>query len=206
MGLTRSSKRRQVAKEAAELLYTGQEKEYKQAKLRASRILGIRIMPSNTEVAIQLDVISQEREGESKKKRLVQMRLEAFQIMNILEKFHSVLVGSVWRGTSHHNSDIDIRVYATNSQEVILTLLNANYNIINTSNQMVTKRGVKKGSCHLYLELLSGTQAEIMIHCLEDLDKQEKCEIYGDDLTGLNRLQLQEVLKEDPEKKFTPKA
>ena len=206
MGLTRSSKRRQVAQEAAELLYTGQEKEYKQAKLRASRILGIRILPSNTEVAIQLDTISQEREGESRKKRLVQMRREAFQIMNTLERFHSILVGSVWRGTSHHNSDIDIRVYTDNSQEVISVLHKANYNIVNIKNQAITKKGAKKGSCHIYLELLSGTQAEIVIHNLEDLDKQEKCEIYGDDLTGLTKLQLQDVLSEDPERKFTPKA
>lgn len=206
MRLTRSSKRRQVAQEAAELLYTGQEKEYKQAKLHASSILGIRILPSNTEVATQLDVISQAREGESRKKRLVQLRCEAFQIMNTLERFHSILVGSVWRGTSHHNSDVDIRVYSDNSQEVISTLHKANYNIVNTNNQMVTKKGVKKGSCHVYLELLSGTQAEIVIHNLEDLDKQEKCEIYGDDVTGLTKLQLQKVLKEDPERKFTPKA
>lgn len=206
MGSNRSSKRRQVAQEAAELLYTGQEKEYKQAKLRASKILGIRTLPSNAEVAFQLDSIAQEREGESRKKKLVQMRQEAFQIMHVLEKFHPILVGSVWRGTSHHNSDIDIRVNVDSSQEIISILRKANYHIVNTSAQMITKKGVKKGYCHVYLELLSGRQAEIVIHNLEDVDKQEKCEIYGDDMTGLTKLQLQEVLRIDPERKFTPKV
>ena len=55
--------RERVAHEAAQLLYTSQEKEYKQAKQRASKILGIRILPTNFEVANQLDKIAGEMEG-----------------------------------------------------------------------------------------------------------------------------------------------
>ena len=43
--------RNRVAREAALLLYTSQEKEYKQAKKRASETLGARVLPSNLEVA-----------------------------------------------------------------------------------------------------------------------------------------------------------
>ena len=56
--------RRRVAREAALLLYTGQEREFLQAKRRAAEILGVRILPSNREVAEELDRIADEREGE----------------------------------------------------------------------------------------------------------------------------------------------
>jgi len=43
------SLKKRVAREAALLLYTSQEKEYKQAKKRATENLGARILPSNAE-------------------------------------------------------------------------------------------------------------------------------------------------------------
>ncbi|MCW8801925.1 MAG: tRNA adenylyltransferase, partial [Candidatus Bathyarchaeota archaeon] len=89
--------RNRVAQEAALLLYTSQEKEYKQAKLRASLTLGIRVLPSNLEVAEELDIIADEREGPQRNKHLLQMRKEAKQIMEIISEFSPVLVGSVWR-------------------------------------------------------------------------------------------------------------
>jgi predicted nucleotidyltransferase len=199
-----SSKRRQVAREAAELLYTGQEKEYKQAKLRAAKILGIRILPSNAEIADQLDTIAQEREGKSRTKKLVQMRQEALQMMLLLEEYNPRLVGSVWRGTSHHNSDIDIMVFTGNFQEVTSIIQTNDYNITDIDNQMITKKGIKKGALHIHVKLPSNRQAEIAVHNVEDVDKREKCEIYGDNKTGLTTLQLQQVLREDPERRFTP--
>ena len=105
--------KRRVAREAATLLYTSQEKEYKQAKMRAAETLGIRVLPSNFEVAMELDRIAEEMEGASRKAMLLQMRKEALQIMRRLEGFHPRLVGSVWRGTAHHNSDIDILTFSS---------------------------------------------------------------------------------------------
>ncbi|MGD8507086.1 MAG: hypothetical protein PVF15_10545, partial [Candidatus Bathyarchaeota archaeon] len=55
--------KKRVAREAALLLYTAQEKEYKQAKKRAAENLGARALPSNSEVARELDAIAEEREG-----------------------------------------------------------------------------------------------------------------------------------------------
>lgn len=133
------------------------------------------------------------------------MRQEAFQIMLLLERYHPRLVGSVWRGTSHQNSDIDIIVYTGDFQGITSILQTNDYNITDIDNQMITKKGVKKGSLHAYVRLPSNRQVEIAIHDVEDMDRQEKCEIYGDDKTGLTMLQLQQVLREDPEKRFTPK-
>ena len=104
--------RNRVAREAAFLLYTSQEKEYKQAKKRATETLGARVLPSNFEVAEELDRIAEEREGAQRKELLLRMRREAREIMTALEDFNPRLVGSVWRGTARQNIDIDILTFS----------------------------------------------------------------------------------------------
>src|SRR5208283_2246218 len=100
-----------VAREAATLLYFGAEKEYKQAKEKAAKTLGAHFLPSNLEVALELDKIAEENEGAKRKERLIQMRNEALKIMKLLDAYCPVLIGSVWRGTIRQESDIDIAVY-----------------------------------------------------------------------------------------------
>jgi hypothetical protein len=199
----RASQRRRVAQEAAELLYTGQEKEYKQAKLRAVETLGIRVLPSNAEIAIRLDQIAEEKEGKARQEKLVQMRCEALQIMQVLENFNPTLVGSVWRGTAHHNSDIDIVVYAENPQQIV-SLLKGNYTVTKSKVRMVTKKGEKEQSFHVYLSLPSGSQAEIVVRSPENINRRVKCEVFGDIITGLTIERLQEVLAENQQQRFLP--
>ena len=199
----RVDQRRRIAQEAAELLYTEQEKEYKQAKFRAAKTLGVHVLPSNTEVAAELDRIAEEREGKTRRKRLTQMRHEALQIMQTLKTFNPILVGSVWRGTAHHNSDIDIITYSQDPQKIILILQKNNYTIAKTEVQAVTKKGQKSQAFHIYVSLLSNNQAEIVVRSPEDIGHRVKCEIYGDIVTGFTIKQLQQILKENPQQKFT---
>ena len=119
-----SGLRQKVAKEAATLLYFGSEKEYRQAKLKAAENFGAHILPSNLEIALELDKIAEETEGSTRTERLVQMRTEALRIMKILEKYSPVLIGSVWRGTIRRGSDIDIEVFYDDPEEII-PILNA---------------------------------------------------------------------------------
>lgn len=200
----RTNQRKRVAQEAAGMLYTGQEKEYKQAKLRAAKILGVHVLPNNAEVAIELDRIAEEREGKTRQERLVQMRREALRIMRVLKNFGPILVGSVWRGTAHRNSDIDIATYAKNPQEIVSTLQKNNYPIKRTETQTVTKKGKKRQSFHIYVDFLSNNNAEIVVRSPEDICCQVRCEIYGDIVTGLTIKQLQMVLEENPKQKFLP--
>ena len=69
--------RKRIAREAASLLYFGVEKEYKQAKLEAAKIVKSKFLPANLEVALELDKIAEENEGPARKERLIQMRKEA---------------------------------------------------------------------------------------------------------------------------------
>jgi predicted nucleotidyltransferase len=196
--------RARVADEAALLLYMGQEKEYKQAKLRAAKTLGVRVLPSNAEVAEALDRVAEEREGEERKQRLVAMRKEALEIMKLLRKMHPVLTGSVWRGTARKESDIDIVVFNDNPEKVRRELEKACHKIIKMEGQTVTKQGQKLQTFHIHLMLPSNDEVEVIVRGLERMHVQEQCEIYGDVQTGLNIGQLEQLLEMDPTQKFTP--
>jgi len=196
--------KQRIAREAAVLLYTSQEKEYKQAKLRAAHTLGTRILPSNAQVAKELDNVADEMEGSTRREKLLQMRREALQIMKALEDSHPRLIGSVWRGTAHKDSDIDIATFSSDPATVLLHLQHTNFKVKKTEWQSAPKLGEREKSFHIYLSLPSGNQAEVVVRSLERINTKEKCEIYGDTVTGLSGRQLERVLARDPFQKFVP--
>ena len=196
--------RRMVAREAAFLIYTSQEKEYKQAKIRAAETLGVRILPSNREIAEELDAIAAELEGRERLKRLVRMRREALEIMQCLKAFNPRLIGSVWRGTIHKNSDIDIIVYSANPEIVLQRLRRKHFVISEVKEVQVHKDGNKRSLLHIFISLPSGDEAEIVVREVEEENTIERCEIYGDVIKGLNINQLKNILQRDPYMKFVP--
>jgi predicted nucleotidyltransferase len=196
--------RNKVAQEAALLLYTSQEKEYKQAKRRASETLGARVLPSNLEVAEELDRIAEEREGTQRKELLPRMRMEAKEIMEALKEFNPRLVGSVWRGTARRNSDIDVHTFSQDHTQVLYQLQRHNYAIKNSERRSVTKDGKKDTSFHVHVILSSGDSVEVVVRSLDSLGKPERCETYGDAKTGLSLRQLTKILEENPLQKFVP--
>ncbi|UCE57653.1 MAG: DUF4269 domain-containing protein [Candidatus Bathyarchaeota archaeon] len=199
--------RRRVAREAATLLYTSQEKEYKQAKKRAAKTLKARVLPSNLEVAEELDKIAEQKERSSRRDLLLRMRKEGLEIMKTLKGFNPRLVGSVWRGTAHKNSDIDIIAFSQDPKTVIDQLKKAGYDVTSSEWRSVTRRGKKESSFHIHVALFSGDEVEVTVRAPDALARErhvEKCEIYGDDVTGLNLPQLLKILKERPFEKFVP--
>jgi len=196
--------RRMVAREAAFLIYTSQEKEYKQAKIRAAETLGVRILPSNREIAEELDAIATELEGRERLKRLVRMRREALEIMQCLKAFNPRLIGSVWRGTIHKNSDIDIIVYSASPEIVLQRLRRKHFIISEVKEVQVHKDGNKRSLLHIFISLPSGDEAEIVVREVEEENTIERCEIYGDIIKGLNINQLKNILQRDPYMKFVP--
>ncbi|MEM1586140.1 MAG: DUF4269 domain-containing protein [Candidatus Bathyarchaeia archaeon] len=196
--------RRRVAREAALLLYTLQEKEFKQAKEKAAKILGLRVLPSNFEVAEELDQIAEEYEGEERSSRLIRMRREALEIMEILSAFHPRLIGSVWRGIANKNSDIDIVVFSQEKESVIKTISEGGLRIISMKTAPADKDGVSE-TLHIFVKLPSGDNVEIIVRKPEDMSKEEICDIYGDIKRGLSIDQLRKVLKKDPLQRFIPK-
>jgi predicted nucleotidyltransferase len=196
--------RNRVAQEAALLLYTSQEKEYKQAKQRAAQTLGARVLPSNFEVAEELDRIAEEREGAQRRELLQRMRKEAKEIMAALKEFSPRLVGSVWRGTARRNSDIDIVTFSQEPIMVLRRLQEHNFGAKSSEWRSVTKEGKKGSSFHVHVLLASGDGVEVVVRSLECLGQNERCETYGDVKTGLSLNQLTKILEENPLQKFVP--
>jgi predicted nucleotidyltransferase len=196
--------RNKIAREAASLLYSGNEKEFKQAKQKAAKTFNCKFLPTNHEVAMELDRIAEENEGPARIQRLIQMRKEALKTMNVLKAYNPILIGSVWRGTIHHESDIDIRVYHDEPNDVLRTLEKDGHKMERTELITVTEKGQKKTSFHAYLESSTQERIEIIVRSLEELNFKEKCEIYGDEIAGLNLKQLERVLEENPAKRFLP--
>lgn len=193
-----------VAREAATLLYFGAEKEYKQAKARAAKTIGIHFLPSNLEIALELDKIAEENEGSKRKEHLIEMRKEALEIMKLLDAYCPILIGSVWRGTIRQGSDIDIAVYADEPEEVVNILKAQGIKISKTTWTTVNKHGRTMASFHIYAETSAKHGLEIVVRSSEEAGEKRKCEIFGDEIKGLKVQELEKLLEDNPTQKFIP--
>ncbi len=198
--------RKLVAREAARLLYYRLATEYKFAKLKAAKELGAKVLPSNREVAEELDALADLLEGPSRVERLMRMRHEALKIMELLSEFKPKLIGSVWRGTVRIGSDIDIIVYASSTKSVIDKLERSGFKIIGLERKgKVFSDGLRREFTHIYVQLSSGYKVELVVRNPND-NFIEICDIYGDVVRGLTIEELREVLKKDPARKFIPQG
>jgi len=195
--------RREVAKEAARLLYYGLATEYIFAKKRAARSLRIRSLPSNKEVALELDNLADSLEGNERKKRLVNMRIEALNYMKLLRQFQPLLKGSVWRGTITKRSDIDIIIF---SDDISRPLAILNEHQIHPEIQYNSRQigSISKTYIHLLFTSPSGTNVEIIVRSTEEHGLRETCEVFGDIIIGFTLSKLIDVLREDPTMKVLP--
>ena len=193
-----------VAREAATLLYFGVEKEYKQAKIKAAETFGTHFLPSNLEVAIELDKIAEENEGDVRKERLIEMRKEALAIMKLMGAFCPILIGSVWRGTIKRGSDIDISVYRDEPEEIVNILKAAGIKISRTNWITVNKKGATSESFHIYAQTQAKHALEIVVRSQEEANKTRRCETFGDEIRGLSIRELEKVLECNPTQKFIP--
>jgi predicted nucleotidyltransferase len=199
-----ASLREKVAREAATLLYAGMEKEFKQAKLKASETFRTHFLPTNLEVALEIDKLAGEREGPAREERLVKMRKDALGLMQILKDYSPLLIGSVWRGTIHYASDIDIVASHDEPTNILNVLKQNRVQIIQTESVAVTKEGKRKGSFHIYAALPDEEKAEIKVVSRAEASREEKCEIYGDQIRGLRTEELAEMLQKNPLQRFLP--
>ena len=196
--------RQKIAVEAATLLYFGSEKEYRQAKVKAAETFGARTLPSNLEIALELDKIAENTEGLARTERLVQMRAEALRIMKILEKYCPVLIGSVWRGTIRRGSDIDIEVFCDEPEEIIPRLRVDSLEITKTERMTTTENKKIESSFHIHV-LSSGKYAvEIAVRNSEQKGRRRKCDTFGDEIRGLKTTELEKILQDNPIIKFLP--
>ncbi len=87
-----SKLRRQIAWEAARLMYQRQESEYFRAKMKAAkRICRGSVkpndLPSNSEIRDQVQMLANLYEGDKRRDNLRDMRIEALRVMKLLARF-----------------------------------------------------------------------------------------------------------------------
>ena len=202
--ISREFVKSKVAKETALLLYLGLEKEYRQAKMKAAKNCGTRVLPTNLDVALELDEIAETNEGAARKERLVAMRHDALRILKLLKTYNPILIGSVWRGTIRKGSDIDIAIYTDAPEEVLPALKNQNLRVSKKEWVTVTKRGQPEVSFHIHVTSSKGHEVEIVAREVAKMTEKRKCDVFGDLLKGLTIRELEKILKQNPSQKFVP--
>jgi len=155
-------------------------------------------------MAVELDRIAEENEGQDRMKRLIRMRGEALTLMRVLRTYDPLLIGSVWRGTINHYSDIDIVAYHDHFDEVLSTLKQNKVKVVQVERIAVTEKGQRKDSFHIYAASLDGENIEIKVAHRDEAASIVKCETYGDQVVGLHIEELEKVLNEDPTRRFVP--
>jgi predicted nucleotidyltransferase len=194
-----------VAREAARLIYRGIAEEYKQAKEMAARSLGLNAMPSNHEVAEELDLLADREEGTERQEQIVRLRGEALDLMKALDEYGPILTGSVWRGTARRGSDVDINVYSDEPEKVEEILREEAYKVSSMEEAVVNRAGRTIRTWHISVVLGEGVQAEVVVRPEMEGGEVERCEIYGDLKRGLNTTELEKLMRSDPLRKFVPK-
>lgn len=118
--------REQLAHHAARLMAEDGITDYAFAKRKAARQMGAEDshhLPSNQQVDEALRSYRSLYQSNSHPDILRQLRMQALDIMRMLEPFRPYLTGSVLNGTAGEQSDINLMVYSDDQKAVLMFLL-----------------------------------------------------------------------------------
>ncbi len=151
-----SKLRRQIAWEAARLMYEREESEYYRAKMKAARRFSAgwvkpADLPSNGEIRDHIQAFARMHEGESRRESLLEMRLEALRLMRILRLFRPRLIGSVMTGHVRQGSDIDIHVFSDSISRLTMALDDESM-IYDVERKQVRKQGEERVFTHIHIK------------------------------------------------------
>src|SRR5574343_584959 len=124
---TRADLRASIASAAARLMAEDGIVDYRQAKKKALRQLGLpehTALPDNAEVEAELRAWRSLYQGEEHAELLAELRQTAVDLLEFLDRFHPYLTGSVLEGTAGEHSRIDILLFPDSAKEVEIYLLN----------------------------------------------------------------------------------
>lgn len=147
--------RRQIAWEAARLMYERIESEYYQAKIKAARRLcrswvKPADLPSNAEIRDEIQSFARLYEGQNQLANLRHMRVDAYFMMKRLAAFKPRLIGSVLTGHVRDGSDIDIHVFSDSVDSICQRLDNEGYQY-DVQRKQVRKDGEARTYVHIHV-------------------------------------------------------
>jgi hypothetical protein len=148
--------RRQVAWEAARLMYEREVTEYLPAKLKAARRVARcdfkpSDLPSNREIRDQVQAWANLHEGQRRTENLRDMRLEALRMMRILRLFRPRLIGSTLTGHVRRGSDIDVHLFS-DGIEAVSAALDEEGVSYEVERKRIRKQGEERTFVHIHVE------------------------------------------------------
>lgn len=150
-----SKLRRQIAWEAARLMYDRQESEYYRAKQKAARRfcrswVKPADLPSNAEIRDEIQLMARLHEGDRRIDNLREMRFEALRMMKLLAKFRPRLIGSVFTGHIRKGSDIDLHLFG-DSVEAVAGALDLEGLVYDIERKRVRKHNEERVFTHIHV-------------------------------------------------------
>lgn len=154
--MSSSKLRRQIAWEAARLMYDRRESEYYRAKMKAARWIckgwvKPKDLPSNAEIRDEIQTLARLYEGDRRVDKLREMRLDALRLMRLLSRYRPRLIGSVLTGHVREGSDIDIHVFS-DSLEGIAGILDEEGVPYHVERKRVRKHGEERVFTHIHVQ------------------------------------------------------
>ncbi len=121
-----TAQRLHMAQLAARLMHEQGIRDFRIAKQKAAQHLGIdvrqSVLPANSEIETALAEHQRLFEGAAHDQRLASMRAEALKAMTLFADFKPRLVGDVLSGLANAHSDIQLHVFAEQSEAFDLFL------------------------------------------------------------------------------------
>ncbi|HET6248497.1 MAG TPA: HD domain-containing protein [Tepidisphaeraceae bacterium] len=192
--------RRQIALLAARLMYERQEKEYFTAKRKAARQLGLdhrhhpKDLPSNREIRDQIQALANLYEGDKRREKLRDMRIEALRMMRLLSPFRPRLIGSVLTGHIRHGSDIDLHVFSNNHSSVTAILDEQNYRYT-IEKKRIIKHNTERFFTHIHIE--DRYNVELTLYAEDQAHYVFKSSITGSAIERASMPELEKFLQQE---------
>lgn len=195
----KSKLRRQICFEAARAMYFRHESEYYRAKQKAAR----RIckgwvkpadLPSNAEIRDEIQALARLYEGDKRTENLRQMRVVAYRVMQLLQRFRPKLIGSTLTGHIRQGSDIDIHVFS-DSIEAITMALDEQMLFFDVERKKVRKDGEERVYTHIHLKDVF--PIELTVYAASQINHVFKSSITGKAIERASLPQLEELMSEE---------
>ncbi len=191
--------RRQIVFESARLMYFRQESEYYRAKMKAARKLcrgwvKPSDLPSNAEIRQEIQRFAGLHEGDSRLDHLLQMRLDALRLMRLLERFKPRLIGSTLTGHVRHGSDIDLHVFTSSVDAVVMTLQDEGYDC-EVERKRVRKHGEERVFTHIHIR--DRFPVEITCYTADLVSYRFKSSITGTTLERASIAEFEQCIAEE---------
>ena len=191
--------RREIIFEAARMMYERRETEYYRAKMKAAR----RIcqgwvkpshLPSNAEIRDEIQRMAWLYEGDGRFDKLREMRIEALRIMRLLDHCRPKLIGSVLTGHVRQGSDIDIHVFASNT-DAVTAPLDENGVEYDIEHKHVRKHGEERVFTHIHVR--DRFPIELTLYTPDKVNYVFKSSITGKAMERATRPELEALLLEE---------